>query len=60
MIETIEIAPYMFAKHLVDVVDNELWESIVPYADDDSGLRVDLNRERLREAFLKALLTGTM
>lgn len=59
MIKTIEIAPYMFVDRLVDLVDDEVWRSIVPYASDDQGLRVDIDRKKLREAFLKVLLAGS-
>lgn len=58
MIETIEIAPYIFASTLVDVVDAELWESIMAVAWEDSGLSIEIDREKLRQAFIQAMLKG--
>lgn len=48
------------ANKLVEAVDNELWESIVPTAWDDSGLDIILNKERLKAAILKVLNAGTV
>ena len=58
MIKTIEIAPYMYVDHLLDLIENQFWETIVPSAWDDSGLGIDMKRDKLREILLKDLLAG--
>jgi hypothetical protein len=56
MVKTVEIAPHILVDHLVDAVADEVWSSIWPYADDDQGLGVKIEYEKLRERLLRVLL----
>lgn len=45
------------AKQLVELVDNELWETIIPSAWDDSGLGINFNKEKFYEKVLNLLVS---
>ena len=60
MIETIEIAPNIYVDKLVDVVADELYDSIWLEGDDTRYVFMGIDRSKLREAFLKVLLARTV
>jgi hypothetical protein len=55
MIKTIEIAPDIFVDNLIKVVDDELYESITMEGGDQWGVYLNLDKARIKKAFLKIM-----